>query len=666
MSKRYPGGIITKSPATPTGPFETGTAPGIWTLEQQMQFKQQGIWPLAGNAAPYIEDVFSTYLYTSDGTTQTITNGIDLSTNGGLVWIKNRSAAQNHYLSTTTLGIQNTLTSNNTGGLGVGSDIVHTVTTTGFTAPYNFTIGENLASWTFREQPKFFDIVTWSGNNTARTIAHNLGSVPGCIIVKKTTFTGDWIVYHRSTGNTDFTMLNSTSASGAGANIWNNTSPTSAVFTVGSDSSVNASGQDYVAYVFAHDAGGFGLTGTDNVISCGSYTGNGVTTGPTVTLGYEPQLLIVKKASDTADWLIYDNMRNSGSWGTRLNPNLPNAENSNAQAQFDITATGFFSNSLNNSSNSSTNTSGATYIYIAVRRGPMKVPTVGTSVFALGGTASSTLTTSFPVDAFIQNSLTSSAANSRFASRLQGSDTRLVTSSTAAEAGDNGDSQFNGASYTVVGAGSGIVYGYGRAPGFFDEVCYTGTGSATTFNHNLTVAPEMMILKRRSGSADWPVYHVAMGATKYTFLDGSTELTSSTYWNNTTPTSSVFTVGTNYRVNNAADTYVAYLFATLAGVSKVGSYTGTGALQTVNCGFTTGTRFVLIHRIDSGSNDWFVYDSARGIVAGNYPYLLLNSTAAQVTGTNYIDTDTTGFKVTAAAPAALNASGGTYIFLAIA
>jgi hypothetical protein len=119
-------------------------------------------------------------------------------------------------------------------------------------------------------------------------------------------------------------------------------------------------------------------------------------------------------------------------------------------------------------------------------------------------------------------------------------------------------------------------------------------------------------------------------------------------------------------VNASGGTYVAYLFATCAGVSKVGSYSGnTGNIVTVNCGFTTGARFVLIRRADSSGN-WYVYDSARGISSGDDPYLLLNATNAEFTGTNYVDTVTTGFKVTAAAPAALNASGGTYIFLAIA
>jgi hypothetical protein len=145
--------------------------------------------------------------------------------------------------------------------------------------------------------------------------------------------------------------------------------------------------------------------------------------------------------------------------------------------------------------------------------------------------------------------------------------------------------------------------------------------------------------------------------------DPSTAL--STIWNNTAPTSTQFTVGTSVGTNSSGQTYVAYLFSTVAGVSKVGSYTGTGALQTVNCGFTGGARFVLIKRTDAGG-DWWVYDSARGITSSDDPYLFINSTAAEVTNTNYVDTTGVGFQVTAAAPAGLNANGGTYIFLAIA
>jgi hypothetical protein len=136
-------------------------------------------------------------------------------------------------------------------------------------------------------------------------------------------------------------------------------------------------------------------------------------------------------------------------------------------------------------------------------------------------------------------------------------------------------------------------------------------------------------------------------------------------WNSTNPTASVFSLGNYSGINGSGASFVAYLFATCPGVSKVGSYTGTGAAQNIDCGFSAGSRFVLIKRTDS-TGSWYVYDSARGISSSSDPYLLWNSAAAQVTGTNYVDTFASGFALTATAPAGLNANGGSYIFLAIA
>ena len=156
-----------------------------------------------------------------------------------------------------------------------------------------------------------------------------------------------------------------------------------------------------------------------------------------------------------------------------------------------------------------------------------------------------------------------------------------------------------------------------------------------------------------------------LGATKrgpcLDLADGGN--TGSSYWNNTAPTSSVFTVGTDGGTNASSTNYVAYLFASLPGVSKVGSYTGTGTTQQINCGFTGGARFVLIKRTDS-TGDWYVWDTARGMVAGTDPSLLLNSTAAEVNA-NSVYTTGVGFQIVSTA-AGINASGGTYIYLAIA
>jgi hypothetical protein len=224
---------------------------------------------------------------------------------------------------------------------------------------------------------------------------------------------------------------------------------------------------------------------------------------------------------------------------------------------------------------------------------------------------------------------------------------------------------YGGAGLNVSGTNY-IVECFRRAPGFFDEVCYTGTGSARTVTHNLGVAPELMLVKQRSASNNWQVYSAGIANTEYLVLNTTAaKATGTTRWNSTTPTSTVFSLGDADEVNTSTATYVAYLFATVAGVSKVGSYTGTGTTQQINCGFTGGSRFVLIKRTDS-TGDWYVWDSARGIVAGDDPYLLLNSTDAEVTNTDYVDTFAAGFEISSTAPAAINANGGTFIFLAIA
>ena len=221
-----------------------------------------------------------------------------------------------------------------------------------------------------------------------------------------------------------------------------------------------------------------------------------------------------------------------------------------------------------------------------------------------------------------------------------------------------------------------IDWTFRRAPGFFDVVCYTGnagqTGAASspqTISHNLASAPELIITKRRTldsfGTSNWTTWInsqiSALNITDAFFSTTTNYITS--------VGASSFVVNnpgnSNYDCNLTGTTYVAYLFASCPGVSKVGSYTGTGTTQQINCGFTGGARFVMIKRTDS-TGDWYVWDSARGIVAGNDPYLLLNSTAPEVTNTDYLSVQSSGFGLTATAPAALNANGSTYLFLAIA
>jgi hypothetical protein len=639
----------------------------------------------------YIEDVFSCFLYTGTGSSQTITNNIDLSTKGGLTWIKGRSGATGHRLTDTARGVTKSLASETTAAEATETTGLTAFGTTGFTigadADYN-TSAATYASWTFRKQPKFFDVVTYSGNGSAggQTINHNLGATVGCIIVKRTDAIEQWRVYHTTQGVAAYAGLNSTAAFTTDANNpWK--TPTSTTFGVGDGTywtSLNASGGSYVAYLFAHNAGGFGLTGTDNVITCGSFTTDG-SGNATVNLGYEPQWILIKSSSSAGlDWYTIDNMRGwSMTGGKALSPNSSTEEFAFGDSTYlwQPTSTGFLAaNGMLPAS--------STFIYIAIRRGPMKVPTSGTSVFGInartGTGANATVTGGAGVSDAVLVKNRGSTPVWLWASRLTGTGYLSSNATTAEIAAGTTILQANpwdvmdgakvGTTSTITNASSNtfINYLFKRAPGFFDEVCYTGTGAAMTVSHNLGAVPELIILKPRSAAQGWMVYVAPLGNNKYLTLNSTFEADDAGLrWNDTTPTSSVFSVGkfsgtTPYSSASGA-TYVAYLFATCAGVSKVGSYTGTGTTLQIDCGFTAGARFVLIKRYDSGSTgDWYVWDSARGIVSGNDPYLLLNSTDAEVTGTDYVDTYSAGFEISSTAPAAINASGGSFIFLAIA
>lgn len=651
------------------------------------------MFPIASNSDDneklYVDDVFSTNLL-SDTSVQA-NNNINFIKYGGMVWAKNRDNAWPPTMYDTNRGgdwaYLRTDRTDGDGTVAAGTGV--TFNSNGFTFGGNIDsvwLGKAVA-WSFRKAAKFFDIVTYTGNSVSgRQIPHSLGITPGMIIVKCTSnsnfgTTDDprlahWWVYHRGLANNGSNfelLLNKTTAQQNNGGL-NADSSTFTVYGTSLESSYsqnNVTGYTYIAYLFAHDPS------ADGIIQCGSFTTDAGGSA-TVNLGWEPQFLLTKSASSVNNWLIADSMRGMPQPTQTASVLFPNSTNTEASVTYQTpTATGFNIGGFPTS---------ATCIYMAIRR-PNKPPTSATQVFApvaiIGGVTDKVAVTSsvnapdtafsfargapYSLGAQVRDRLCS---NGKSYIQLEGTGTEVSYS-----AYTNG---FSNLQNGIDGANAGSTFNYSspgtiywmfkRAPGFFDVVCYTGTGSATTFAHNLGVPPEMMIVKRRTVSgADWTIYHSTMGATKYTYLDGSTELTGSTYWNNTPPTSTVFTVGTDYHVNYAApNTYVAFLFATLAGISKVGGYTGNGSSQNIDCGFASGARFILIHRIDSGSNNWYCWDTARGIVTGNDGRISLNSATAEVTTDDSVDPYSPGFTVNQVAATNINVTSATYIYLAVA
>ncbi len=632
----------------------------------------------------YADDVFSTFLYEGTGSGDiTLNSGIDMAGEGGMVWAKNRSSSVYGGIFDTVRGANKRLRPDSNIAEASAADIVKSFNSNGVTVSADGgtqlnASGDDFVAWMFRKAPGFFDVVTYTGNGQAgHNIPHSLGSVPGFIMVKRRTGSDAWFCYHKDAylsgqNANNLLLVFNNNAAVASANYWNNTTPTSSVFTVGTDSAVNQSGQDYVAYVFASESPVFGTESDESIIKCGGYNGTG-SAGHEINVGFEPQWIMFKNTSHSGNWEMIDMMRgapvNTNNYdGHFLRANTDGAEVTNYS--FAPTPTGF---TIYNSGGGS-NASGERYIYIAIRR-PHKPPTVGTDVLALTSlnNPQDVWTPGFPPD-FMLSFRYTGTADRMLSSRLTGNQRAVKTNEAEAEAGTQDYFYYDDPTNKIhqtwfQGSPAAIHYAFRRFPKAIEVVTWTGNGQTRNVPHNLKVAPELMLIKRRSNNDSWAVYHSGSGHSEAAYLNTAGAFGSSSLWNSTTPTATTFRVINDGQVNQNGQTYIGYLFATFPEISKVGQYTGNGSYQTINCGFSTPARFLLIKR-ESGSGDWYLWDSVRGFTSGADPHVSLNINTTQLTGNkNYAYPDNTGFgvqKINGTNNPEINENGVTYNFLAIA
>jgi len=645
----------------------------------------------AGGDKVYVEEVFSTSLYDGNDGSQTITNGIDLSGEGGLVWIKERSGAgsEGHRLIDTVRGATKMLQSN----AGTVENTIdggfNAFTSTGFTLKadngwaINSASPARYASWSFRKQEGFFQVVSWTGSNDSSTdigkgiVAHNLGCKPGMVIIKNTVQAStDWIVWHKGLASGHYIKLNTTAAATNSGSVayfskydggWSQTDPDATNIYVGYNYQTNSNSEAMIAYVFADgaesDAQIFGEDGNEAIVKCGTWTassGNG-----TVTLGFEPQWVLVKCASGTGSWLMFDNMRGMsiGTDDAYLVANSAGAEGTGTDF-ININATGFTVSNLGASQN---------FIYIAIRRGPMKEPEAGTDVFSIAQpTTTAPLYKTGKLVDMAFNRQVHSAADLYLQTRLAAKQFLRTNTTDAAQSDSSAVFDYQTGYYNGSWNDTN-AYGWAfrRFPKVFDVIARTGTGGGgVSVPHNLTVVPELVISKTLTASGfgtdldKWFVWSSAIsGSGNDTFVQLQSDTGGSGLqmgFFSSSPTASAMTVHGN--INYSGDDLTYFLFASLSGISAVNKYTGTGNdINVTDLG--AAARFVMIKRTDN-TGDWYVYDSTRGIVSGNDPYIFMNTQAAQVTNTDYIDAHASGFTITSSAPDALNASGGEYLYLA--
>ncbi len=645
----------------------------------------------AGDSTIGVEDVFKTYLWKGTGNSTTITNDIDLSGEGGLTWIKNRSINCDHMLYDTERGVTKALSSNDDGDEATETGGITAFNSNGFTVGGNGESNQwnaSMCSWTFRKTKKFFDIVTWSksgSNGTApRVLNHNLGSTPGFIMLKQIDSSSEgWICWHRdfgSSNNANYIRLNTNTSMGTDGSSPPNASVNSVdstTFTVGKDNDRVGS---YIAYLFAHEEAAFGPNSDQKIISCGSYSGNSSSTN--ISLDFEPQWIMIKCKSFNESWFIFDSMRGivTGHNDEYLEANTT-GDWENAD-YIDLTSTGFTAKG----SSYAVNKNGEDYIFIAIAAETgktMKAIETPSDVFAMDtGNASTTIPSmdsGFPVDFGIIKTV--GASTSWNASARLMHEQFLKT--------DDSDAEDSSTGYPFdsnVGWGAADWLDSDRQSWMwkrhagFDVVCYVGNGNntdgANSHAHSLGQEPQMIWIKTRSGGTysgvtNWTVGHKDLnGGTnawqKTLILNDDDYERSTDNFGNTAPTSSVFYVGedSNGRSNTNGANFIALLFSSVDGISKCGGYDGDTNAEdkTISCGFAP--RFVLakIRNLSGGYHHWFVFDSTRGAGSGNDKTLRLDVNEAQTTNQDIIEFTSDGFIVKAGYQ--LNEGSRSYIYYA--
>ena len=324
-------------------------------------------------------DYFNTKLYTGTGASQSIT-GVGFQPDW--TWIKNRDGTDWHILTDSVRGATKELYSNATNAEATNVNQLTSFDSDGFSiggASETGRSSNNFASWNWlasnttasntdgsitstvsANTTSGFSIVSYTGTGSVATVGHSLGTTPSMIIIKNRSGVADWLVYHKSIGNTGGLYLNSTGVTVTASGFFNNTSPTSSVFTIGTGGTPNNNGSNYIAYCFA-EVKGFS--------KMGSYVGNGNADGTFVYTGFKPAWLLVKQTTGASqNWYLWDNKRDTFNvTDTPLKPDEALAESGIGAYNIDLLSNGF----KFRGTETQINASGQTYIYMAFAEEPL-------------------------------------------------------------------------------------------------------------------------------------------------------------------------------------------------------------------------------------------------------------------------------------------------------
>ena len=667
-------------------------------------------------AAPFAGQNFKHIMYTGDNSSGRGITGVGFKPD--LIMIKPRNQVENWNIYDSTRGATKQLIPNTGAAESTQPNTVQSFDTDGFTLNGDNNVnksGINYSAWCWKANggttssngtgditstvqantAAGFSIVKYTGNGTAtQTIGHGLSSAPEWLVVKQLNSSNDWVWKNDvQLGAARGIYLNDSAGEVTDSTFWQSASPTSTVFTVGTSDRTNDSGADYIAYCW-HNVSEFSNSTTGS-----QYIGTGDSDGPTINLGFEPSIIIIKSkdGSPATNWLIYTQDTNE----------YLSIDNTNAAAASSGTyKIDFLSNGFKVSgSGSGINNSGQSYNYYCWATDPdTEAPTLADSFnikLYTGNNAAQSITglnfspgmiwfknrtgtNSHALMDVVRGRASSLYPDANYEANTSAADKDLVSFDadgfTLGEVSESGSTNTSGGSIvawawkanddvpTINDNGSIDSLVSANANAGFSIVKYDGAGSAITVGHGLSAAPTFMIVKAIDGGSgnNWVVYHTSIGNTKGLVLDQDNAEMTYNWWNGTTPTATVFSLGTGSETgstNNGSRTYIAYCFHDVTGYSKFGTYSGSGSDgNAVSLGFQPD--FVMIKRTNS-TGAWLMFDSARNTSNPRNNRLEADKNDAATTGsaTKNLDFNSTDFEANGS-DTEVNASGSTYIYMA--
>ena len=695
---QLPSGTTAERPGSPsTGEWRYNTTNNLIEYYDGAEWKEL----LSEDIPPIASENFNTVLYTGNGTSQSIT-GVGFKPDW--IWIKERTSTSNNVTFDSTRGIYEQLyittdaQSNNTA-------TVSSFDSDGFSVGNGLAVNENsqdYVAWCWKANggttvsnadgditsdvqantSAGFSIVKWTSTSSASdTIGHGLGVKPDVVLYKKYSDTGSWFWYTDVIdGSWDELVLNSNSAKSDFAGTY----ATSTTFK----SVTSSSGANWITYCFASKTG---------YSKIGIYSGTGAS-GNLVTTGFEPAWIMIKRSDSTGGWLIFDNKRNtSNPRNNRIEANSNQAEQTGSTSKF----VDFYSNGFEPQvSDSEINASGGTYTYMAfasdASTAPVLADSFNISLWTGNGSSQSISGLGFSPN-WVWGKERSNTSSNELLDTIRGATNFIMSNNTAGQSVSaqglqsfdsdgfsvGNDGAWNQSSETYVGwswkanptptintdGDFQSIVSANQAAGF-SIVQWTGAGgsSAQTVGHGLSAAPELILVKKTSGTQDWYVFSVYANSgtnpanyfLKLNSTDAETENTGSppSLFAGTAPTSTVFSVGST--LQESAD-YMAYCWHSVSGYSKIGTYTGNSNNSHSITGLGFQPDFVMIKGTTSGgAGGWYMFDSSRGV----QNYVRANLSSAQSTGASSTLTsfDSDGF--TLGNDGFLNNNTHTYLYMA--